>query len=94
MTGSNRDAALRFPATDLQLNCRHRTDSNIDDAPATGKNAGNDRMLDHLARRARIAADDDRAGSGMRTERLRETRQQRWRQRLADDATHARNADF
>ena len=39
-------------------------------------------------------ANDDRGGTDVRAEGLGKTRQERWRQRLADDSAHTGNADL
>ena len=54
-----------------------------------GSYAGDNSVLYHLARGSWIATDDDRAWSSVRSECLRETRQQLRSQRLPHDATHA-----
>jgi hypothetical protein len=94
VTGGDRDAALRVPVSHLELNCRHGADADVENAIAGGEDAGDDGVLHHLAGRSRIAADNDRAGTGVRPERLREARQQSRRERLAHYAPHAGDADL
>ena len=94
VTRSDRDSPVRFSTPHLQLHCRHRNDTDVDDAAAARKDSGDHRVFDHLAGRARIATDYDRPRSGVRAERLRETRQQPRCQRLTDHATHTRDTDF
>ena len=92
VTRCDRDTALRAPVSHLELNCGYGAEADVDNAVAGGQNAGNDGVLDHLAGGSRIASDDDRAWAGVRSESLREARQQLGSQRLSHHTTHARYA--
>src|SRR5262249_23839946 len=94
VTRCDRDAALRAPVTHLELNSGHRTHADVDDAVAGGEDAGDDGVFDHLAGGSRIASDDDRAGARVRSESLREARQEFRCERLAHDAADAGDADL
>jgi len=67
---------LRAAMSYLKLDCGYRADTDIDNAVSGREYACDDCVLHHLAGSPRIATNDDRAGAGVRTERLRETRQQ------------------
>src|SRR5437764_6602609 len=86
--------AARAATTHEQLHGRDGADVEVNDAAARREKAGDDRLPDHLAGGARVAPDDDCAGAHVSPERLREARQKRRRQRLADDAAHAADADL
>ncbi len=80
--------------TDQQLNGRHGTHADIENAAAAREQARDNCLFDHFPRGARIATDDDRARADIGAEGLRKTRQQGWRQRLANHSAYTGDADF
>src|SRR5438552_304118 len=94
MTGGNGDAAPCAMMTDQQLDCRHGAHADINDSTATGEQAGDHRLPDHLARGARISSDDNRPRANIGTERLGKARQQFGRQGIPDYSANAGDANF
>src|SRR6266545_2779031 len=84
------DAARRAQMLDGELRGGCGGEADVHDVPAGGVDAGRRGQAHDRARNAGVAAENDRALVGKRArERRGEARDDRWIERLADDAAHA-----
>ena len=92
--GGERDAAARARGVDEHLDGGRGQNADVHHFAAGGEQAAGDRVLQHGAARARVAAHHDAAGPHVRSERLGEGAGELRREELADHAADSGYADL